>query len=87
MVGGWVAQAMWWVAQAMWWVAGPTYILQPLRGPTCKIARFQAELKFPSWTECGNELQTLQRPTTAKNLIQFFVIIIKIMFIKFFYEP
>ena len=25
----------------------------PLRGPTCKIARFQAGLKFPSWTECG----------------------------------
>ena len=20
---------------------------------TCKFARFQAELKFPSWTECG----------------------------------
>ena len=27
--------------------------IMPLRGPTCKIARFQAELKFPSWTECG----------------------------------
>ena len=23
-----------------------TYIVMPLRGPTCKIARFQAELKF-----------------------------------------
>ena len=22
----------------------------PLCGPTCKIARFQAKLKFPSWT-------------------------------------
>ena len=29
------------------------YIIMPLRGPTCKIARFQAELKFPSWTECA----------------------------------
>ena len=38
-VGGWVAN---------------TYIVMPLRGPTCKIARFQAELEFPSWTECGN---------------------------------
>ena len=28
--------------------------IMPLRGPTCKIARFQAGLKFPSWTECGN---------------------------------
>ena len=27
------------------WVAN-TYIVMPLRGPTCKIARFQAELKF-----------------------------------------
>ena len=37
-VGGWVAN---------------TYIVMPLRGPTCKIARFQAELKFPNWTEFG----------------------------------
>ena len=35
-------------------VAGPHCIIMPLRGPTCKIARFQAGLKFPSWTECGN---------------------------------
>ena len=28
----------------------------PLRGPTCKIARFQAGLKFPSWTECGKNI-------------------------------
>ena len=40
-----------------WWVAN-TYIVMPLRGPTCKIARFQAELKFPSWTECGNNMTT-----------------------------
>ena len=26
----------------------------PLRGPTCKIAIFQAGLKLPSWTDCGN---------------------------------
>ena len=36
------------------WVAN-TYIVMPLRGPNCKIARFQAELKFPSWTECGKK--------------------------------
>ena len=35
-------------------VAGPQCRIMPLRGPTCKIARFQAGLKFPSWTECGN---------------------------------
>ena len=29
-------------------------MIMPVRGPTWKIARFQAELKFPSWTECGN---------------------------------
>ena len=37
------------------WPAGPLCIIMPLCGPTCKFARFQAELKFPSWTECGNE--------------------------------
>ena len=42
-VGGWVGG----------WVAN-TYIVMPIRGPTCKIARFQAELKFPSWTEYDN---------------------------------
>ena len=31
------------------------YILQPCCGPTCKFARFQAELKFPGWTECANK--------------------------------
>ena len=36
-------------------VAGPHCIIMPLRGPTCKIARFQAVLKFPSWTECGKK--------------------------------
>ena len=37
------------------WVGGcATNILQPFCGPICKIARFQAELRFPSWTECGN---------------------------------
>ena len=51
-----VAQAMWWVAQAMWWEGCAGYVVVPrskiipLRGPTCKIARFQAKLKFPSWT-------------------------------------
>ena len=37
------------------WVADPHCRIMPLHGPTCKIARFQAELKFPSWTECGNK--------------------------------
>ena len=38
-----------------WWGGGwLQVIIMPLRGPTCKIARFQAELKIPSWTECGN---------------------------------
>ena len=33
-------------------------IILPLRGPTCKIARFQAQLKVPSWTECGKREQS-----------------------------
>ena len=37
------------VAEAMWWVVIRS-IIMPLRGPTCKFARFQAGLKFPSWT-------------------------------------
>ena len=41
------------------------YTVKSLRGPTCKIARFQAELKFSSWIECGKTLkanpQILQR--------------------------
>ena len=44
------------VAQPMSWVV-PSRKIMPLCGPTCKIARFQAELKFPSWTECGNSDQ------------------------------
>ena len=46
---------MWWVGCGVY-VVVYRYIIMPLRGPTCKIARFQAELKFPSWTECGNSL-------------------------------
>ena len=38
------------------WVGGSCCRIMPLRGPTCKFARFQAELKFPSWTEFGNIL-------------------------------
>ena len=34
-------------------------IIMPLRGPTCKIARFQAKLKFPSCTECGNNFHLI----------------------------
>ena len=62
MMAVWVAQAMWWVAQAMWWEGCAGYVVVPrskiipLRGPTCKIARFQAKLKFPSWTECGKNI-------------------------------
>ena len=51
-----VAESMWWVGCGVYVLAGPHCIIMPLRGPTCKIARFQAELKFPSWTECGNKL-------------------------------
>ena len=39
------------------WVGGPQCRIMPLRGPTCKIARFQAGLKFPSWTECGKNFK------------------------------
>ena len=35
-------------------VGGFRYIIKPLHGPTCKIARFKAELKFQNWNECGN---------------------------------
>ena len=31
------------------WLGDPMIIV-PLRGPTCNIAKFQAMLKFPSWT-------------------------------------
>ena len=30
------------------------YINIPFCGTNCEIARFQAELKFPNWPECGN---------------------------------
>ena len=54
--GGWVAQAMWWVAQAMWGegcagyvvVSGTFYIHSVVQ--LASLARFQAKLKFPSWT-------------------------------------
>ena len=36
-------------------MGGSCCIIMPLRGPTCKIARFQAQLKFPSRTDCGNK--------------------------------
>ena len=39
------------------WVARPQCRIMPLRGPTCKIARLQAGLKFPCWTVCGNIMQ------------------------------
>ena len=39
----------------------------PLRGPTCKIARFQAGLNFPSWTECGKN----SRPRDRNGLAPF----------------
>ena len=60
MMAVWVAQAMWWVAQAMWWegcagyvaVPGTFYIHAVVQ--LASLARFQAKLKFPSWTECGN---------------------------------
>ena len=54
MGGGWVGE----------WVAN-TYIVMPLRGPTNMIARFQAELEFPSWTECGKKRMCVKKPNTA----------------------
>ena len=54
------------------WVGGFRYIIKPLRGPTCKLARFQAELKFPSWAECGKMSEF-----DPRNLIGFDTIEIK----------
>ena len=56
MLAVWVAQAMCWVAQAMWWegcagyvaVPGTFYIHSVVQ--LAILARFQAKLKFPSWT-------------------------------------
>ena len=48
-------------------MAGPPCIIMPLCGPTCKIARFQAGLKFPSWTECGKN-QLFPQGQNPKNL-------------------
>ena len=55
MMAVWVAQAMWWVAQAMWWegcagyvIPGTFYIHSVVQ--LASLARFQAKLKFPSWT-------------------------------------
>ena len=31
--------------------------IMPFRGPTCKIARFQAGLKFPSWTQVWKSIK------------------------------
>ena len=46
----------------------PSRKIMPLRGPTCKIARFQAELKFPSWTECGKKAYYKTKSKTKINL-------------------
>ena len=43
-----------------WVVAGPQCKIMPLCGPTCKIARIQARLKFPSWTKCGKIHQLIR---------------------------
>ena len=42
------------------WAGGTQSENMPLRGPTCEFARFQAEPKFPSWTECGNMLKKFE---------------------------
>ena len=63
---GWVAQAMWWVAQAMWWegcagyvvVSGTFYIHSVVQ--LAILARFQAKLKFPSWTRVWPQTNTKQ---------------------------
>ena len=57
MMAVWVAQAMWWVAQAMWWegcagyvaVSSTFYIHSVVQ--LAILARFQAKLKFSSWTQ------------------------------------
>ena len=47
-----------------WWVVGggPTYIIMPLRGPTCKwgLARIQAKLNSQVWPECGKNNKKLE---------------------------
>ena len=63
MMAVWVAQAMWWVAQAMWWegcagyvvVSGAFYIHSVVQ--LASLARFQAKLKFPSWTRVWQYLK------------------------------
>ena len=37
-------------------LVGCRYIIMPLRGPTYKIARFQAELKIICWNQCGKKM-------------------------------
>ena len=45
------------------------YIIMPICGPTCKIARFEAKLKFSSRTECGKrKFIILVHPTQAYQL-------------------
>ena len=45
----------------MWWVAGRSHVhfIATLWSNLQKCARFQAKLKFPSWTECGNTKHVL----------------------------
>ena len=60
MVGGWARQTQrgdaldgktnFDLAVVGGWVVPRSKII-PLHGPTCKIARFQAGLKFPCWTK------------------------------------
>ena len=62
------------VAQPMCWVVIRSKIM-PLCGPTCKFARFQAGLKFPSWTRvwqkfvCGT-LETMSYIHSCESLNQ-----------------
>ena len=40
------------VAEAMWWLGGHTSIIEPLRGPTCKLelCKISSRVEIPSWT-------------------------------------
>ena len=42
---------------------GHTSIIEPLRGPTCKLeqCKISRKVEIPSWTECGKKLASLRR--------------------------
>ena len=48
------------------WVVGSK--IMPLRGPTCKIARFQEGLKFPSWTRVCQKAAPVRKGLNKKKI-------------------